>query len=311
MILRTIGIILLCLLAFLLLLILLVLFAPIKYRAELELESKNLTIKVRITWCAIIRIFAEYLDKKLNYRVKAAFITIMDSNKLKKQVSSRKTAETEINEMFKMEEVQTNAKLQENVINPEMDKPQEISETIENIQNETESNKKEHNNKEQDSSQKAAPGKKKFKLHFVHPAELYGIIVEKVQNFWNNINKRLRNFEKKLDKICEMISSPENREFVVFVIEQLKDILKHVFPQKCNIYIKAGFADPSLTGQVLGACSVINSISNIDLLFEPDFDNEVLEVKSFVQGRIRIIHLVIVAIKVLKNKTFRKFIRRK
>lgn len=116
---------------------------------------------------------------------------------------------------------------------------------------------------------------------------------------------------KKVDKIVSLVTADSTKELVVFIFKNIKNILKHIFPKKHYIYIKFGFDDPSLTGQLLGLLSVIKTSLNLNINFESDFDNKCFESDFYLKGRIRLIYLLIIAIKVFFNKNVQQIIRRK
>ena len=69
-----------------------------------------------------------------------------------------------------------------------------------------------------------------------------------------------------------------------------------------------GFEDPATTGKVLGATSIFYGIYGDKLELEPDFDKTVLYGKYKFKGRIRMCSLLIVALKLYRNKWIKEFI---
>lgn len=301
--LKLIGIILLCILGLLLLVVLLVLFAPVRYYAQIEYEKDNLRLNARITWLAIFRFYLRFLEKKLSYRFLALFIPIINSERPKKEkkIKAAKKAQVSVETEQKQPEIVPNepeikseaAPKEVDVVLNETDAPVEVNETI------------------PEEPKKTKKSFFKWKLHFLHPAELYDIIVTKILNIWDAISKKIKKVFKSLDKLCEMILAEENHDMIREILGQVEALFRHIRPRKHGIYLKAGFKDPALTGQVLGAYSVINNILALNFVLEPDFDREILEVKAYMKGRIRVINLLVIVIRVYRNKTLRKLIRRK
>ena len=109
----------------------------------------------------------------------------------------------------------------------------------------------------------------------------------------------------------EMNFSNVNRELFSFLWEQLKGVLSYVSPRKIRGYIKFGFEDPSTTGKTLGVIYMILKGDKKGFVISPDFDNKILDTKMQISGRIRIYRLLIVALKIYKNKNFKVFLERR
>ncbi len=298
--LKIIGTILLVVLLVILVVLLLVLFVPFRYSLEFDYGKDKMHVKTRVTWLLMFRFYLSFIDKKLAYKFKVLFFNILNSERVKKpKVAKQKVSkgEEKVEKPSETEGVTEEETAVSGQTEPEIVTSQEQVKK-EAVQTES-------------SQELNAKSRKKFSFKLLHPAEIYYIVSQKVADMYWKVRHSIIMAFSKIDKICAMIADPDNREAVVFVLSQVKALLKHVLPTKHGIYVKAGFADPATTGQALGAYSVINNILGLNFVFEPDFDNEVLEAKVFVRGRIRVINLAIIGIKVITNKTIRKFIRRK
>lgn len=152
---------------------------------------------------------------------------------------------------------------------------------------------------------------KKIRWHFLHPAEIYDYIITKILSWLDVIEKKYRQVKRNIRKVFREIVSETNREYVLFILGEVKKIFKHILPRKHRIYLHLGFADPSLTGELLGAYAVIKNALGLNWILEPEFEQEVLEVKMQLKGRIQLLQLLIIAIRVYFNKTTRKLLRRK
>lgn len=319
--LKLIGIILLCILGILLAVILLVLFAPVRYYAEFEYNKEMLRLNVSVTWLVVFRFYMKLYQKDFSYKFKILFFDIINSGKkreTKKTPAKEKKAEKMPDEMQhsgqeraadenETEKAETIEKAETTETKTETTEKTEAPEKITEAKDGTISRTITDSTQEkQDAAEK---NKKRFSL--MHPAELFDIIITKILDVCDIISKKLRAAGRNLDKVCEMITSPENKEMVLFILTQIKKLCRHIKPKKHGIYVKAGFNDSSLTGQVFGAYSVVNNILALNFILEPDFDREVLEARVYMKGRIRVINLLIIAIRVYSNKTLRKLIRRK
>lgn len=290
--LKVIGTILLVILLVILVLLLLVLFVPFRYNVEFEYDKDKLNLKARVTWLLIFRFYLKFVEKKLAYKFKILFFPILNSEKAAKNKKSQ---------------------VEDEFINKESNQRTDIKSSDEVMEEQQEVIHDTVTEKDNDSLQETDTdnSKKKFSFKLLHPAEIYYIISHKIIDIFWKIRSAILNAERKFDKICEMIADTDNKEAVIFILSQIKTLVRHVLPTKHGIYLKAGFDNPATTGQLLGAYSVVNSIFKLNFILEPDFDHNIIETKGFVRGRIRVINLLMIGIKVITNKTIRKFIRRK
>lgn len=337
-ILKVIGIILLCILAFILLLLCLILFAPFRYSisAEFDKDKNILDASVKVSWILFIKFILQYSSKKLSYKLKVFFINILNSERVKKKKSDTQTenlddmsneVQTESTDDISTEmQVEIQQEMQTEIspeiqtestndisteISPEMqiETTNDVSSDI-GIESEDDVSSEIQTDSLNDSSAENET-KKKFSFTFLHPTEIFDIIFNKILDVVDGIRRSVSGIIKNIDKICKLITDPENQQFVMFALGEVKKVLKSILPKKHSIYLKLGLADPSLTGEILGAYSVIKNAFGLNFVLEPDFNQEVIEAKINLKGSIRIITLLIVAIRIYFNKTFRKLIRRK
>lgn len=286
-ILKILGLILLVILCVVLLLLLLVLLVPVRYAAEFEYDKEHMRLEAKVTWLAIIRFYVNLKDKDFSYRLKVLFFRIMDSTAVPKEKKVKQYVKAQAKTV---EDAAADA-VQETVTEEKQKTERTPEEPLESSETQEERGEPQQNRK-----------RKTFHIPFrpVHPADIYDKII-----------RTLMDFSRKLDKICAQIVSEENREMVRYVLEQIKKLFWHIRPRKHGIYLKLGMNDPSLTGQIFGAYSVINNVLGLHFVLEPDFDHEVLETKIFLKGHVRVISLLVIAVRLYGNKTLRKLIRRK
>lgn len=87
-------------------------------------------------------------------------------------------------------------------------------------------------------------------------------------------------------------------EFVNDLINYFKDIINIIKPKRIKIDGVYGFEDPSLTGIFCGIIPLVsNLIPKSDINLQPVFDDEIIDIKCEIHGRIS---LLVAAIKTLK-----------
>lgn len=118
--------------------------------------------------------------------------------------------------------------------------------------------------------------------------------------------------DKKDKKKKKKKERKKKKEFSIeafrYVFTSIKKVLFHLMPDKIQGYGRLGFYDPYYTGIT---CSFVESIRGLGLHtlnLDYVFDDEVYEGEIYIEGRIVVIYIVFVAIRLLLNKSTRKLI---
>ncbi len=113
-------------------------------------------------------------------------------------------------------------------------------------------------------------------------------------------------------KICDKIKEikaflTEETHIQAFLClkKELYFLLKKVKPDKMKGFLRFGFEDPYDTGRILAGLSVLYPIYGECVQIYPEFDKEVLEGNLIVKGRIHVIHLLIVFLRIYRDKNVR------
>ncbi|MGF7145756.1 hypothetical protein HNQ56_004199 [Anaerotaenia torta] len=149
---------------------------------------------------------------------------------------------------------------------------------------------------------------------------LFRRIADKLRGIYRKIAAMLRQWKEKIlglfatissarDKgrlIMDFIRNERNREGFQVTWGSLKKALKHIMPRKLRSKLVFGTGDPCSTGQALGAMSILYSFYGDRIQITPDFENSRLEGEHFASGRIRLVTILIILIRLLFNKGFKK-----
>ena len=114
--------------------------------------------------------------------------------------------------------------------------------------------------------------------------------------------------ESVYDKIkgyVDIIKSDEFKESFALVKKQLCRLLKAILPRKWEINASLGFEDPSLTGYVCALSGAMYMWFRKHIHIVGDFDEEKIDAKAYFKGRIYIVVLVYVFMRVWFNKKIR------
>ncbi|MBP1756696.1 MAG: putative rane protein, partial [Firmicutes bacterium] len=125
---------------------------------------------------------------------------------------------------------------------------------------------------------------------------------DKVQHIFINIIS----FKNKWDLIVNFLRDEMNKEGIHLTFASLKKLLKHVLPSKVESKLVFGTGDPCSTGQALGAMSILYSFYGDKIRITPDFERNRLEGQHYIRGRIRLVTILIIVVKLIFDKKFKQ-----
>lgn len=319
LILKIIGIVLLALLLLLLLVLGLLLFVPVRYKIYASYYNE-LKFSASLTWLLrLLRINAKF-DKEFSYEGKIAFFKFLDGTS-EEDVSKEEENPTAKDASGKASSAK--AKKEKNVFDDDFE-DEELDENAGKAGEEEQSStgvKTEHFDEfyneefregelglgpDIDESRKDESGKSDTNLTIL--VRKLKIILSLIADSLRKVKGAKEKLFKKINHIKELVTDEENKAFLAFIIQRLKELLKLLKPKKYKIDLHFGFEDPSTTGKILMYLSVIYGLTGLDMKINPDFEEEVKEGKILLKGSFQLIFLVIIVVKLFLNKKFKELV---
>ncbi len=113
---------------------------------------------------------------------------------------------------------------------------------------------------------------------------------------------------KSLRDLLLWLKEEENRESLAYLVQKLIHLIKHCRFRKIKGYWKLGFSDPYREGQVLQHLAFLYPMYQDQLEIIPYFDRDIQEGDILLKGHIRLIHVLIFGIQMLKKKEIRELL---
>ncbi len=304
LILKIFGITILAILGLILLVLALVLFVPVFYKVRIihNPQETKITGKVSFLWPAIV-VIVQYF-KKLSYKVKLFGISLLDSEKPKKEKTQKKKKEKKQKKKKAGKSSDAKDTLPEEEIFAPLENPgtlpkaePEDEASFENVAEESESFEETTEKPTQDKEKK--PG-------------LFAKIKAKIQKLRETISKTIAKIKKLIhqkEEVQRILGKPETKTAMKFVWSRLGRLLKHILPRRIKGYLAYGADNPATTGQVLGILSVLYARTGQLLEIRPNFTEKQLECDVLIKGRIQVFTLLVIAVKVALNKELRQVIK--
>lgn len=148
---------------------------------------------------------------------------------------------------------------------------------------------------------------KKIWRTFIH-------IPNKIKTFFHQLYLRVKDISLKITLLWKKwerikLFYETNRLEIIKIWNSIKKIVKHILPKKLSARVEFGTEDPAATGQLLGLLAVFYGYYGNSVQLEPNFQEEILQGEVFCKGRIRLFTLLIICIKLIVDKNFRRLIK--
>ena len=274
-ILAVIGIILLCILAFLLLLALAILFIPVRYRIQFSYLGKE-AVAGRFTWLfRVLHIPVSYRDGQISYELRVFGINLSKifgrrKKKTTKDQKSKKSTQTPRKNSKTTDK--TKESLEENTITEETD----VSCLKQNI-----------------------TFFKKIKEAFQLLRDLW--------RKWLRFLKKEKELAKRIRKYIAFLRDDSVSDMVCILKDNVIHLWRKLKPKKIKGYLHFGTGDPCSTGEILGVLSFLYVAGRGELRIVPEFDKACLEGEIEIRGRITVFTLLWILYKVVFSEEWDKF----
>lgn len=321
LILKIIGIVIACIIGLLLLVICSVLLVSLRYKGNIQFDQQDRQIEYSLRgqwllWAVSFKVEGKQISPQIVVRIFGYPIINTGKPETIKKVKAPKE-ETEIAEI-KTTEIKSEEKPAEIAENTKVTKPAEATANKENTKAvETAKNTEDTKTEKAKCIQSAQKPQEAQKVSMY--GRLLGIkakVIGKIKHITDALKAKLKkicdtvkNLKHKQEKLFEILFCADGRATIRRLKVQVFKVLKHLKFKKLSGRVHFGFDDPATTGKVLGGLSVFYPVYQENLKIEPDFEHEVLDGDLYVRGRIRVINLLIPALKVKLDKGLNKMIQ--
>lgn len=289
-ILKITGIVLLIILLAFLAVVACILFVPVRYQGSGDIEAKE--YKARISWMlGLIQFRAEHTDQEeLRYGIYilGRRTGILDPGQREKRKGRKEKKQAKKREKEKAKFQKKREKQKSRItLDPEGGTER----------------KQEPARKPEAQGQTEASGKQ--------PEQTAGPEIKSTA-FETQEENRVSRVWKICKKVLEIVKDIRDKNLIGLLLPKVKRLFYHIRPRKLKAELTFGFSDPSVTGKVLGGISWLFFLYQYEeFILVPDFETDETYIRGTFQisGHIRIIHLLIFALGILKEKEFRAFIK--
>lgn len=304
LILKIIGWILLTLLALFLLIVFLILFVPVRYRTEGSMEE-NIRVQGKVHWLLHILSFGfSYDEDGFSYTLRLFGKHITLGEKLEDEEEEPDADSTD-------SAVHGTKAEDENI--PPSDS--EVQRKDVSVKDAAEAGEKKDSKDGTDTKEQTSIARKNIEETDSEKISFGQKITSKFHDITNKIKGirgKLADLSGQVGKIKAALTDEHNRNSVSVIWKEIKYLLKHSRFRKIDTELNFALWEPSATGQALGILAMFPAIYQYDIGIYPDFEADKTYVKGtfLVKGHIRLIHVLISGIRLLKERDIRNLIKK-
>ncbi len=309
LILKILGLLILGILGLIVLLTAVVLLAPAGYSLEASGKDTPESLRGRLKFHWLFRLISgemEYKDGGLAWRMRAGWKKF--GSGMEEDAASGK-ADTDHNdpvpELPEKKKEQQRSETEKSGLQEIQTQPVQTKDPPEKARKELEQDQAEQTGKIQ--TDPAESGREKARKR-KQKQSLY----ERLKKFWEKIKytfqkicDNIRALGKKKERLTAFIQNEVHKSAFLKIMRELRRFLKTLCPRKAEVYAEFGFTDPAVTGYVLALISMIYPFVGEFTEIRPDFERRVLRGRICVKGRIRAVHIVSFALRLLADKNVR------
>lgn len=270
------------LLAVLVIVALAILFAAVRYCGKISFDDKKAQISIR--WLGVVlRVPILITEKDLQWKVRVFGVPILRSDGAHKKRRSKKSSAPKAQKR-KAEKAE-----EQNVPKKQSDK------TEEQIASKQTTDQRE----EQSAFRQADEREKK-------PRGIRQLFL-----WLQNVIKIVRKIKKKVHSVQDLVDilrSDAGKAFICIVKENVIHLWKQIHPRRMRGKVIFGTGDPCSTGELLGVFALFYAWYGNGVQIVPDFEQKRIEGNVSFRGRIRMITLICIAWRIIKNKDGRKLL---
>lgn len=309
LILKIIGIILLCVVGILFLATICVLCVPVRYRIRLTREEGEnkppVEVYVKVTWLLhLVNILVRY-PAEVMVRVRILIFTVFKIPEKEKKAGKRSA----------IRKKETQKKKKETKEKSEVPEDSAITEAHKQLVN----SENEIAQRETDQTESEEPKKKESLFTQIKKIiKKIKRIVEKIKEFFQNIQYTIRKLCDKMKSVLdniqyyrEVLDSDSFRQSVGLCRRELGWALKKLKPDKFEADFIVGMDNPAMTGEILAICGMLYPLIGQHVRVVGDFDCEKMHIEGqlYIRGRIRVITFMQTAVRIYFNKDIKKLIK--
>lgn len=288
------------LLAVLVIVALAILFAAVRYCGKISFDDKKAQISIR--WLGVVlRVPILITEKDLQWKVRVFGVPILRSDGAHKKRRSKKSSAPKAQKRKAekaaetVQKTQGSSKQEKKALSVNLEKSPTAPKQEKQIAPKQTTDQREERSafRQADEREKKPRGIRQLFL------------------WLQNVIKIVRKIKKKVHSVQDLVDilrSDAGKVFICIVKENVIHLWKQIHPRRMRGKVIFGTGDPCSTGELLGVLALFYAWYGNGVQIIPDFEQKRIEGNVSFRGRIRMITLICIAWRIIKNKDGRKLL---
>ena len=156
----------------------------------------------------------------------------------------------------------------------------------------------------------------KSMLRVLNPKVWLKIIIDKlvalgkfIDKLINSVVETIKIIIKRINIISEFLDKKSTIDGLEKAKKYIDKTCKFILPRKKKIVLHIGFDDPSYTGKALGILGLIYAKCGKTMEVFPNFSQKELKASVLFKGRVRGISILIIGLKIIRDKAIKRLLR--
>lgn len=313
------------LLAVLVIVALAILFAAVRYCGKISFDDKKAQISIR--WLGVVlRVPILITEKDLQWKVRVFGVPILRSDGAHKKRRSKKSsapkaqkrkaekaAETvqKTQGSSKQEKKASSVNLEKSPTAPEQEKRIAPKQAADKTEEQIASKQTDKTEEQIASKQTTDQREERSAFRQADEREKKPRGIRQLFLWLQNVIKIVRKIKKKVHSVQDLVDilrSDAGKAFICIVKENVIHLWKQIHPRRMRGKVIFGTGDPCSTGELLGVLALFYAWYGNGVQIIPDFEQKRIEGNVSFRGRIRMITLICIAWRIIKNKDGRKLL---
>lgn len=303
-----------------------ILFAAVRYCGKISFDDKKAQISIR--WLGVVlRVPILITEKDLQWKVRVFGVPILRSDGAHKKRRSKKSSAPKAQKRKAekaaetVQKTQGSSKQEKKALSVNLEKSPTAPEQEKQIAPKQAADKTEEQNvpkKQSDKTEEQIASKQTTDQREERSAFRQADEREKKPRgirqlfLWlQNVIKIVRKIKKKVHSVQDLVDilrSDAGKAFICIVKENVIHLWKQIHPRRMRGKVIFGTGDPCSTGELLGVLALFYAWYGNGVQIIPDFEQKRIEGNVSFRGRIRMITLICIAWRIIKNKDGRKLL---
>lgn len=305
---------------------LVILFAAVRYCGKISFDDKKAQISIR--WLGVVlRVPILITEKDLQWKVRVFGVPILRSDGAHKKRRSKKSSAPKAQKQkaekaaetvqktqgsSKQEKKAPSVNLEKSPTAPEQEKQIAPKQAADKTEEQNVPKKQSDKTEEQIASKQTTDQREErsaFRQADEREKKPRGI--RQLFLWLQNVIKIVRKIKKKVHSVQDLVDilrSDAGKAFICIVKENVIHLWKQIHPRRMRGKVIFGTGDPCSTGELLGVLALFYAWYGNGVQIIPDFEQKRIEGNVSFRGRIRMITLICIAWRIIKNKDGRKLL---